>query len=377
MNRPIYLDHHATTPVDPRVVAAMAHAMTVAFGNPRSADHTYGDEARDLVESARCNVARLLDCEPRDVRFTSGASQSVRLAVEHVCRATDREHGRPARIAATTVEHRAVFAALEKVEREKRAEVSLIKVDRRGQLDERSLRAALERSPDLVCVIAANNEIGTVVPIDAIAHAAENAGSRVLVDATQAVGKIAISVRASPVSYLALSGHKLYGPKGIGALVITGDGERGDDFEGTPNVPGIVGLGEACRLRQAEMADDEDRVARLRDRLQRLLLASEPAIVVNGDTERRLSGSLHISVPGVPNDAVVANLRDRVALSTGAACASGAEAPSHVLDAIGLSDDLRDGALRLCLGKFTTQDDVDAAAAALIETIRGVRARLA
>jgi len=375
-NRPIYLDNHATTPVDPRVVAAMSHAMMNAFGNPRSTDHGFGDEARRLVEDAREQVASLVDCEPADVHFTSGASESIRVAIQHSTAQVARERGRAARILATAIEHRAVLDALDHVQQERGAQISWVGVDRRGQLDEHCLRNELAKEPDLVCAMAANNEIGTILPINSIARAAADSGGRILVDATQAAGKIEISVRNSGISYLALSAHKMYGPKGIGALIAAGERINGHDSHGTPNVPGIVGLGEACRLRRKEMLEDERRIAALRDRLQAALLASEPSLVVNGDAERRLSGNLHLSVPGVPSDAVIANLRDRVALSTGAACSSGAETPSHVLLAIGLHEGLQDGALRIGLGKFTTEHEVDAAARALIETIRRVRSAI-
>jgi cysteine desulfurase len=227
--------------------------------------------------------------------------------------------------------------------------------------------------------MAANNEVGTIYPITKIAAIAQAYSIPFLCDATQAVGKLPIQFNGWGITMLALSVHKLYGPKGIGALVVRkdhplepllyGGGQQQGLRPGTLNVPGIVGLGEACRLRQLEMATDEPTIATKRDRLQTLLQASIPNLVINGDTQNRLAGNLHISVPGMPNSAIIARVRHQLAISTGSACASGVETPSHVLTAMGLAAEQIEGALRISLGKFTTDDDVTIAAKILSDAI--------
>lgn len=371
VSRPVYLDYHATTPVDPRVADVMRHAFLEAFGNANSREHLYGDEAAALVEAARSHVAVLAGADTEQVQFTSGSSDALRRAFTH---AKTRVGSRPLQVVASAVEHRAVLEVLGSLRAAGDAHVRLAPVDERARLDLASLWD-LARGADLVCVMAANNEVGTVYPVEEVARIARDAGAAVLVDATQAAGRLDLQVNAWGVTYLALSAHKIYGPKGVGALVIGGL-EVPEDEHGTPNVPGIAGLGEACRLRSAERAEDEPRVAALRDRLEGLLTERVPGLVVNGDRENRLSGNLHVSARGVPNDAVVARLRRSVALSTGAACTSGSPEPSHVLRAMGLDMELQEGALRIGLGKFTTLQEVDFSAERIAEAIEGVRAAL-
>jgi cysteine desulfurase len=228
--------------------------------------------------------------------------------------------------------------------------------------------------------MAANNEVGTIYPSRQIAEMARDAGALTLVDATQAAGRVPIAARDWGISYLALSAHKMYGPKGVGALltppsikIYSSHGTIKGVPEGTPNVPGIVGLGEACRLRMLEMSDDEQRIARQRDRLETILCQTVQGLIVNGHRETRLSHNLHVSVPSVPNDAVVARLHRRVAISTGAACSSGAQEPSHVLRAMGLAPALQEGALRIGLGKFTTDSEVEQAGVEISDAIRMTR----
>jgi cysteine desulfurase len=241
-----------------------------------------------------------------------------------------------------------------------------------------AVRRALESGMDLLCLMAANNEVGTIYPVDAVSREARARGCTVFVDATQAAGKIPLSVSACEIDYMALSAHKMYGPKGVGALVYAGsEGMTGRSPDGTgpgtPPVPGIVGLGQACRLRALEMEEDETRIAGLRDQLERSLCDAIPGLVVNGDRSNRLAGNLHISVPDVPGDAVIARLRRQVALSTGAACSSGAQEPSHVLRAMGLAPALQEGALRMGLGKATTGADVAAAASSIAAAVAAAR----
>lgn len=380
--RPIYLDYHATTPVDPRVAAVVLHAMTSTFGNANSVDHIYGEEAAALIDTARDEVAALAGSHSDGVHFTSGASESIRLAVRH--EALRRRSGRPLRVVMTAVEHRAVFDAVAALERSGEASVRWIPVDSLARLDFNSLEAACASGADLVCVMAANNEVGTLYPIERVAEIARSSGTSTLIDATQAAGRVPIHADEWNVTYLALSAHKMYGPKGVGALVTPPTFKVRDSHgvvrgtgDGTPNVPGIAGLGEACRLRRLEMEIDEPRVASLRDRLEGLLLAGISEAVVNGDRSNRLSGNLHISVPDVPHGAIVARLRRRVALSTGAACMSGAQAPSHVLRAMGLAPALQAGALRFGLGKFTQVAEIEEAALHITNAVQATRRALA
>ena len=263
------------------------------------------------------------------------------------------------------------------------AELIYLRVDSKGRLDLDDLAQVCTKGLSLLCVMAANNEIGNIYPIQAIAQIAQRHNIPFLCDASQAVGKIPIHFEEWGITYLAISAHKLYGPKGVGALVVRkgyhlepllfGGGHQKGMRSGTLNIPGIVGLGEACRLPSLEMEADEQAIATQRDRLQQLLLASIPNLVINGDIENRLAGNLHISVPNVPNSAIIARVRSKLAISTGSACTSGVETPSHVLRALGLSNELIEGALRIGLGKFTTDDDIIQAAEILSTTINQIR----
>jgi len=374
---PVYLDHHATTPVDPRVAQVVIRAMTDAFGNPNSAQHSFGQAAAALMVEAARNVAALLGAELEDVRFTSGASEALRLALAY---AADRASKPRLRIAASRIEHPALLDALAAGARAGRFSVAWIEPDGGGRVPLSAIEAATKENVDLVCLMAANNEVGVLQPVREAAALVHRAGAMILVDATQAAGRVRLNQQLDDFDFLVVSAHKMYGPKGVGALVGQDLGDaappRGLDFHNTtPNVPGIAGFGEAAHLRRLEMADDERRIASLRDRLQMLLRQGLPGLVVNGDVTNRLAGSLHISAPGAPNDVVVANLQDRVALSTGAACVSGVDAPSHVLQAMRLEPWRQDTALRMCLGRFTTQDEVDRAAQALIAVVQHVQSQ--
>ena len=374
---PIYLDYHATTPVDPRVAAIVLQVMTVNFGNANSAEHIYGDEAAELVDVARGHVAALVGADLEMVNFTSGSTEGIRLAIGHAVSVSSKL---PLRVVATAAEHRAVLDALTAHEARGDVAVRLLPVDRRGGLDLEALEHACRQGADLVCVMAANNEVGVIYPVQQVGQIAARFGARSLVDATQAAGHIPIRADEWNISYLTLSAHKIYGPKGVGALVAPrGFGARSSHgrvpgvVEGTPNVPGIAGLGEACRLRDLELAIDEKRMATQRDRLEALLLAGIDGLGVNGDPEHRLSNNLHVAVPGVPNNAVIARLRRRVALSSGAACSSGAETPSHVLRAMGLSYEIQSSALRISNGKFTTDEEIERAAEQITSAVASVR----
>jgi cysteine desulfurase len=370
---PIYLDHHATTPVDPRVAEVVLHAMTVAFGNANSTEHAFGEIAGEMVHAARVQVGRLMGAVEDAVHFTSGSTESIRLALDHAISSKRAGAGRPLRVAASTVEHHAVMDRLSELRDAGLISIQWVPVDHEANLDLDALEAALRQGADLVCVMAANNEVGTIYPVQEIAERARQHGADILVDATQAVGHIPIHVEDWGLTYLALSAHKIYGPKGIGALV-TQDGmavrrdagARGAGI-GTPNVPGIAGLGEACRLIGLHGREDALRLRALRDRLEATLLSGIDGLVINGARQRRLAHNLHVAIPGLPGDAVIARLSRSVAVSSGAACSSGVDESSHVLRAMRLSQAIQDGAIRMGLGRWTTEGDVDIAGARLIE----------
>lgn len=364
---PIYLDYHATTPTDPRVADVVLHYMTRLYGNANSGEHIFGDQAEEGINVAREHIALLLDASPRDIIFTSGATESINLAIQGLLKEV-RAQGisAPLRIGLLPVEHHAVLDTCVALAEVGEATLTFFSVDNRARLDLEDYEAKCRSGLDLVCVMAANNEVGTLYPIREAAHIAHENGALFFTDATQAAGKVAIRFEEWGIDMLAMSGHKMYGPKGVGALLVApgiklrpliyGGGHQRGLRSGTLNVPGIVGLGEACRLRELEMGVDEPRIATLRDHLQDLLQQNIPNLVVNGDTENRLAGNLHISIPGIQSSALVARLRNKVALSTGSACSSGIEASSHVLRAMGLSRVALEGSLRAGLGKFTDMD---------------------
>lgn len=390
LGRPIYLDYHATTPVDPRVLEAMLPCFGTEFGNP-SSTHGFGKVANQVVRDAASQIARLVGAEQRPgvhhpVVFTSGATESINLALKGYAQKHQTEN-QPFRIGVMGLEHKAVLDSCKALQSTGQAEIRSLKVDSQGQLDLADLEAACAEGLGMLAVMAANNEIGTVYPLAAIGEIAGRYGVPFFCDASQAAGKIPLDFEAWGITLLTLTAHKMYGPKGAGALVVRrgtqlqaqihGGGHQLGLRSGTLNVPGIVGLGTACALRQSEMAADEARIARLRDSLQARLVAAIPGLVINGDQQARLAANLHLSLPDVPNDAMVAQLDGRLAFSTSSACSSGLEASSHVLCAIGLAQPLQRGALRLSLGKQTTEAEAEQAAALLIEAYQTLKARLA
>ncbi len=352
----------------------MLDAMTSAFGNSYSVDHSFGATAATLVDEARGSVAELIGAESQDVRFTSGATEAIRIAFRM---ALVECEGRPLRIALSRAEHKAVLVAAKMMERAGQATLRWMDVDDRARIDGSQLEDAIEGGIDLLCLMAANNEVGTIYPTKAVATMATRARVRILVDATQAAGRLEIDAIGWGLDYLVLSAHKIYGPKGVGALVAEGANRLSDDVlgghAGTENVPGAVGMGEACRLRLLERDEDEPRISQLRDRLQEALLAQVPELVINGDLSNRLSHNLHVSAPGAENSAVTAALHRRVAIATGSACSAGAQEPSHVLRAMALAPELQESALRISPGKFTTMHEIERAAADIAEAIRHVR----
>ncbi|MBW4618585.1 MAG: cysteine desulfurase [Cyanosarcina radialis HA8281-LM2] len=374
----IYLDYHSTTPVDPRVAEKVMSYMTSDFGNASSVDHVYGDEAAQAVKRACQQVAELIGASPKEIIFTSGATESINLAIQGQIAKLDK----PARIIVSPVEHKAVLDTCKALAKKGLAEITWLRVNQQAQIDLEHLEKVCSEGASLLCVMAANNEVGTAYPIEQIGAMAQQYHIPFLCDASQAVGKIPIDFQDWGITYLAISGHKLYAPKGIGVLVVKkdcdlepiiyGGGHQRGIRSGTLNVPGIVGLGEACKLRQLEMTADEDAIAILRNRLQNLLQAAIPDLVVNGDSNNRLAGNLHISIPDVPNSAIIARLRHQLAISTGAACSSGVVAPSHVLQAMNLAENLIEGALRIGIGKFTTQAEIQIASSLLVDAVNQI-----
>jgi cysteine desulfurase len=378
ISKVIYLDYHATTPVDIRVAEVMMYYLTTAFGNASSIDHVYGDNAEKAVSRATEQIADLINAKPKEIIFTSGATESLNLVIQgHI------NHKSPqgiCRIALSPVEHKGVLETCQILSKKGLAELIYLQVDQQGRLDLENIETICKQGIDLLCVMAANNEIGNIYPIAKISQIAQKYEIPFLCDASQAVGKIPLNFQHGGITYLAISAHKLYGPKGVGALVVKkgyhlepliyGGGHQKGIRPGTLNVAGIVGLGEACRLRQLEMEEDERAIAYLRDRLQQTLQNNIPELVVNGDITSRLKGNLHISVPNIPNSAIIARVREQLAISTGAACSSGVTSPSHVLRAIKLPDALIEGALRIGIGKFTTKLEIDKAGEILFTAIQ-------
>ncbi len=378
MTNIIYLDYHSTTPVDPRVAERVMYYMTTAFGNANSVDHDYGNVAAKAVKQARQQIAELINASPKEIIFTSGATESINLAIQGYITPKNI----PAKIIVSPVEHKAVLDTCKALVKKGLVEIIWLKVNQQAQIDLEYLEKVCADGASLLCVMAANNEVGTIYPIQKIGAIASSYNIPFLCDASQAVGKIPINFQDWGITYLAISGHKFYAPKGVGALVVKkgydlepiiyGGGHQQGLRSGTLNVPGIIGLGEACRLRQLEMKADEQAIALLRDRLQNLLLAKIPNLVVNGDLNNRLSGNLHISLPDIPNSAMIARVRHQLAISSGAACSSGVVAPSHVLQAMNLAENITEGALRIGIGKFTTQEEIQKASSVIISAVNGI-----
>lgn len=379
MTNPIYLDYQATTPVDTRVAEKILYYMTIAFGNASSVDHLYGEEADQAILSAKKSVAELVGALPKEIIFTSGATESINLGIQgHVLASSKCTN-----IAVTGIEHKAVLDTCNAMAKKGLAKITSIPVDSLGRIDLERLDNICRQGIDLLCVMMANNEIGNIYPIADIGAIAQKYNISFFCDASQAVGKVPIHCQDWNISYMAISAHKFYGPKGVGALIVKkgkklspvmfGGGQQNALRSGTLNVPGIVGLGEACRLRSLEMDIDERAIAILRDKLQNELLEQIDRLVINGDPTNRLTGNLHISIPDIPNSAIVARVRHKLAISTGAACASGVESPSHVLRALNLSKNIIDGALRISLGKFTTKKEIEEAINIIVKTVRDIR----
>jgi cysteine desulfurase len=381
MKRLVYLDYHATTPVDPRVLEAMMPYFTEDFGNPASRQHAYGWRAQEAVDRARNQVAALIGASPNEIVFTSGATESNNLAIKGAAHAL---RARGDHLVSVTTEHKSVLDSLKRLESEG-WRVTLVPVDAEGLIDLDRLRDALSDRAVLVSIMAANNEIGVLQPLEEIAALAHAAGVLVHTDAAQAAGKIPIDVDRMGIDLLSLTGHKYYGPKGAGALyvkrqkprlklssLLDGGGQEQGLRSGTLNVPGIVGLGKAAEICGREMPSENSRLGALRDRLLDGLRHDLDGVRVNGSMARRLAHNLHVSFDHVEGEALLMALGD-LAVSTGSACSSGSHAPSHVLQAIGAVKDRAGASIRFGLGRTTTNADIEFAIDRVCTVVRSLR----
>lgn len=370
-----YCDYFATTPIDPRVLASYTERLANDFANPASVDHDAGAAAALLVKNSRARIADLIGCAPAEITFTSGATESITLFLQGFAAAQTKLLKRKLKILASPVEHAAILENLRALVRRDAVELSLLNVDCLGRVDLHEIEHHCQGGIDLVCVMAVGNEIGNVYPYQHIAEIAVAHDTLYFCDATQAIGKIAFSLENLPNTVVVFSGHKFYAPKGIGALVAArdillaplfyGGGQERGLRPGTTNAPLVATLAQALDYAVAEQASDALRIGAFRDTLQARLQSHYPQMVVNGDTAHRVAGALHISLPSIDNKEFITRFRDRLALSTGAACSSGSERPSHVLRAMHLPDALIAGALRISLGRFTTESEVETAAVML------------
>lgn len=366
MNIPIYLDNNATTPMDPRVLEAMLPYFTEKFGNAASRNHPFGWVAEEAVDYAREQISKLIGCSEKEIIFTSGATESNNLAIKGVFEmyASKGNH-----IITLTTEHKAVLDTCHHIEK-MGAEITYLDVERDGLVDLAKLEAAIKPNTILISIMYGNNEIGVIQPIKKISEIARKNGVLLHTDATQAVGKIPVNVEADGIDLMSFTAHKMYGPKGVGALYVRrknprvkvtaqmdGGGHERGMRSGTLNVPGIVGFGRACEIAMQDMAKDAERLSKLRDKLENALLSLEEAYV-NGNREHRLPHTTNISFKYVEGEGLMMAMKD-LAVSSGSACTSASLEPSYVLKSLGLNDDLAHSSIRFGLGRFTTEEEVD------------------
>jgi cysteine desulfurase len=364
---PIYMDYHATTPIDPRVLDAMLPFFTEKFGNASSRNHGFGWAAEEAVENARAQVASLIGAAPKEIIFTSGATESDNLMIKGVA---EMYHDKGNHIITQAIEHKAVLDTCKRLEKSGFA-VTYLPVQKDGRVDPEDVRKAITSKTILITIMYGNNEIGVINPVAEIGKIAKDHGVFFAVDAAQAAGKVSLDVLNDNIDLLALSGHKMYGPKGVGALfvrrrsprvelaaVTDGGGQERGLRPGTLNVPGIVGLSKACEICQREMAQESARIAAMRDRLLNGLQAKLDAVFVNGSMEHRLPNNLNVSFAHVESEALMLGLSD-IAVSSGSACTSAAVEPSYVLRALGVRDELLHASIRFGLGRFNSIEEVE------------------
>ncbi|HLW69599.1 MAG TPA: IscS subfamily cysteine desulfurase [Candidatus Binataceae bacterium] len=365
---PIYMDNHATTPLDQRVLEAMMPYFTEKFGNAASRNHSFGWEAEEAVDRARNQIAALINAKPKEIVFTSGATESDNLALKGIIEFY-KDKGN--HIITCVTEHKAILDTCRALERGGKASVTYLPVDKYGMVDPDAVRAAITDKTVLISIMYANNEIGTIHPIREIGKIAKEKGVLFHCDAVQAAGKIAVDMDRDGVDLASLSAHKIYGPKGIGAMYVRSKGPRvrltaqmdGGGHErgmrsGTLNVTGIVGLGKACELAQAEMADEGRRLIDLRNKLQAGLFERLEEVSLNGHPTERLPGNLNVSFAYVEGESLLMGISD-VAVSSGSACTSATLEPSYVIRALGVSEELAHSSIRFGLGRFNTEEEVD------------------
>jgi len=378
---PIYLDHNSTTPMDPRVLETMIPYFTENFGNAASRNHSFGWHAEEAVDYAREQIAQLIGADPKEIIFTSGATEGDNLGIKGVYEmyASKGNH-----IITCTTEHKAVLDTCKHLEK-LGAEVTYLEVQPDGLVDLKELEAAMRPTTILVAIMYANNEIGVVQPVKEISAIAKKHGALFFTDAVQAVGKIPVDVNADGIDLMAFTAHKMYGPKGVGALYVRrknprvkvtaqldGGGHERGMRSGTLNVPGIVGFGKACELARLEMASDTERISKLRDKLENALKQIDESYV-NGNPAHRLPHVSNISFKYVEGEGLMMGFNQDIALSSGSACTSASLEPSYVLKALGLGDDLAHSSLRFGLGRYTTEEQIDFTIKAVTDTVLKLR----
>jgi len=378
---PIYMDNHATTPMDPRVFEAIRPYFVEVFGNAASRNHSFGWQAEEAVEKARKQIAELIGANSKEIVFTSGATESNNLALKGVAEMY-AEKGNHIITAAT--EHKAILDTCKRLEKNG-ARVTYLPVQQDGLIDLDMLREAITDKTILISIMYANNEIGVVQPVAEIGKIAKEKGILFHTDGVQAVGKIPVNVIRDNVDLLSLSGHKVYGPKGVGALYVRrrnprvqltaqmdGGGHERGMRSGTLNVPGIVGVGAACAIAQQDMPEESKRMAFLRDKLKNKLTSQLDEVYINGSVEHRLPNNLNISFAFVEGESLLMGIND-VAVSSGSACTSATLEPSYVLKALGAGDDLAHSSIRFGLGRFNTEEEVDYVADKVVDVVRKLR----
>jgi cysteine desulfurase len=380
MKIPIYLDYHATTPVDPRVLEVMLPFFSEEFGNAASKSHAYGWRAEEAVEEGRAHVARLVGASAKEIAWTSGATESNNLAIKGVAQFY-QEKGK--HLVTCKTEHKAVLDSMHALERQG-FEVTFLDVEKDGRVDPERVRAALRKDTILVSIMHANNETGVLHPVEEIGRITRAAGVLFHCDAVQSVGKVPFDVERANADLVSLSAHKMYGPKGVGALYVRrkprvrlvaqmdGGGHERGFRSGTLNVPGIAGFGKAAELALAEREVEAARLLALRERLRRGLLAGLDLVTVNGSLEHRVPGNLNVSFAYVEGEALMMAIKD-VAVSSGSACTSASLEPSYVLRAMGVSEDLAHSSIRFGLGRFTTEEEIDFVTRLVVEKVKKLR----
>jgi cysteine desulfurase len=378
---PIYMDNHATTPVDPRVLEAMLPYFSEKFGNAASRNHSFGWAGEEAVEAARQQIASLINATAKEIIFTSGATESDNLMIKGVAEMY-REKGN--HIITQAIEHKAVLDTCKRLEKYG-YEVTYLPVQKDGRVDPEDVRKAIKPTTILISIMYANNEIGIINPMAEIGKIAKEHGIIFATDGVQAVGKIPVDVQQDNIDLMAITGHKIYGPKGVGALyvrrrnprvqlsaILDGGGHERGMRSGTLNVPGIVGLGKACEIAQKEMAEESQRLAALRDRLKNKLEAKLDETFINGSIEHRLPHNLNMSFAYVEGESLLMGIND-IAVSSGSACTSATLEPSYVLKALGVGEDLAHTSIRFGLGRFTTEEEVDYVVDKMVQVVTKLR----